>query len=174
MSRRIKFVFFLLILLLSNDCTRKKEPIELKQAAHAIYWMMAPLQRSRSAFSAAFQNPKPSQFVSYLFSDMGAAEWPPSEDYPDIIELEELKRARLPVIPAGVSYSPLKPDVNKGKQIVVKYNDDKNIIIVEGYIDPQQQPVLLRTWDFLPASVTTQAKFIFDSNRAMGLSYQSF
>src|SRR5262245_51585341 len=54
-------------------------PPDLRQAAGVVAYTLRATNLSRSMFSAAHPNGKPSEWVSYWFSDMGVAEWPDSE-----------------------------------------------------------------------------------------------
>jgi hypothetical protein len=96
--------------------------------------MTAPKNLSRSGFSAQ-PNKSPSNFVSYMFSDLGAAEWPYTEEMaqenPSIGE--EAKAIGMPLIPKGVALVPRQPDRAQKKQLVIKADDARNMIIVEGY-----------------------------------------
>jgi len=43
---------------------------------------------------------------------------------------------------------PDKPDMDKGQQVVVRGDDERQMMIVEGYLDPQDAPVLVKEWRF--------------------------
>ncbi len=169
---RLKFISLFLSLLIIIACSGKSEPPELKKAAHIIKYMMASKNLSRSAFSVAFDNPTPSQFVSYIFSVMGSAEWPPS-----VMEMspDEAKMSGIPLMPEGIAYVSREKDMEKGKQIVVNYDDGRGVVIVKGFTDPKEEAVLLREWS-LPKKIKPApgAKDMYDSNLQMGMSIQSF
>lgn len=146
----------------------KRIPVEMTRAANVIYTMMNPNQLSRSAFSVAFEDGKPSQFVSYIFSDMGRAEWPDITDSPDYMVDQKYKPA------LDVSIVPLSVDLNKGKQIVVTYNDLKNVVIVLGFMDPYQKPVLKKEWKLPKVIPVPGVEEMYRANLEMGLSVQAF
>jgi len=125
-----------------------EEPIELKRAAAVVKYMMAPNQLKRSSFLAVFPEGKPSEFVTWMFSTFGFAEWPPYEDG-DPMEIEQAKSIRMPVIPKDVYLNPRLLDPAKGKQIVIKSDDQRGLIIIEGYLNPHVPPVLRREWKLI-------------------------
>lgn len=124
-----------------------EEPVELKRAV-VVKYMMAPNQLKRSSFLAVFPEGKPSDFVIWMFSTFGTAEWPPYEDG-DPMELEQAKSIRMPVIPKDVTLVPREPDPEKGKQIVIKSDDQRGLFIIEGYLNPHVPPVLRREWKLI-------------------------
>ncbi len=53
----------------------------------------------------------------------------------------------MPILPKDVRiYSRLKKDGSK--QVVVKADDGRGLILIEGYLAPDQPPVLSRQWSF--------------------------
>ena len=85
-----------------------------------------------------------------MFSTFGMAEWPPAEGS---LEMEDsdwedaMRATRTPILPRDVSLVPLQPNPDLKKQIVVKSDDVRKKILVEGYLDPKTAPVLVREWD---------------------------
>lgn len=140
----------LLIGLTIASCDEKEpeEPIELRRAAAVVKYIMEPNHLGRSSFLAVFPEGKPSDFVVWMFSTFGTAEWPPREDG-DPMELEQAKSIRMPVIPKDVTLTPREPDPEKGKQIVIKSDDPRGLIIVEGYLNPHEPPSLRREWKLI-------------------------
>jgi hypothetical protein len=151
-------------------------PKDLEQGADVVGSMLKPNHLSKSMFSAAFPKGKPSQFVSYFFSDMGAAEWPPREDSGEFHqdEIQAMKQAGEIMMPARVAFIPLKPSPGKGKQIVIKYDDGKGVVITEGYIDPSQKPVLVKEWVLPKVAALPGVEEIYQSNAQLGMSDQTF
>ena len=149
-------------------------PPDLAQAAGAIAHMLKPSQLSRSAFTAGFPEGKPSEYVSYLFSDMGAAEWPASEEWADELEREQMKAIRAPLLPAGVAIVPRERDAAKGRQLVVGFDDERGVVIFEGFAAGEETPVLHRE---VPLPSVAPAPGVVDmylSATEMGMSSQSF
>jgi len=143
---------------------------ELKQAAKAFRHMAKPSELSRSMFSAAYPNGKPSQYVSFLFSGPGTAEWPiPLDEY----EEDAMRSARIPVIPQGLPIVKNKPDEDRGMQLVIRYDDGRNVVIAEGYEDPKKPAVLRREWELPKVKPAPGVAILYQSNRGAGASFQS-
>jgi hypothetical protein len=105
--------------------------------------MISPGMLERSSFYAIFPNGSPRQFVSFLFSDIGAAEMPPVEGSGEMSPEEE-SMSFMPIWPAGVKMTYLEPKEALGYQIVWKWNDTERLIILEGYSDAKQPPIVIR------------------------------
>jgi hypothetical protein len=133
-----------LALLLTLAACGPGEPPELRQAADAIAYMAAPANRSRSAFAAVYPEGKPSDYLSYLFSTLGTAEWPPSEDWADEYEIEAARSIRMPLLPAQVKILPRQWKSGGGAQLVVRADDSRGMLILEGYGITDTEPVLRR------------------------------
>jgi len=149
-------------------------PAELREAAEVVHHLMKPDNLARSAFSAAFPDPRPSQFVSFIFSDMGVAEWPGAGGLDTDEDRERLRAVGVPVPPADVAFLPLVPDPTAGKQLVVGFDDQRDVVVVEGYLDPDLEPVLRREWKLprvLPAPGVVE---VYRSALEMGFSSQAF
>lgn len=163
----------LAFLVLTLTACGVSEP-DLAQAADVIHYMMKPLHLSRSVFYVAFPDGRPSQFVSFIFSDMGAAEWPLSEAWADEMEREQMKAIGAPLVPEGVAFVPLSPDPDAGRQLVVKFDDSRGMVIVEGYVDPTQDPVLTREWKLSKVEPEPFMEAIYQSSVDLGMSDQAF
>lgn len=138
--------------------------------------MSAPANLARSQFCVAYPECKASEFVNYLFSPMGASEWPygESEASRDPMIREEADAVGMPLVPAGVSFVPRTPDIAKGKQLVITFDDERNIIIVMGFLDPAQEPDLVREFPIEKVAPAPGVREIFEANSEMGISYRSF
>ncbi|MFC1538032.1 hypothetical protein ACFL6H_01285 [Candidatus Latescibacterota bacterium] len=151
----------------------KPEATTLERAANAVHWMISPVNLSRSQFTVAFPNGKPSDYVNYMFSDMGVSEWPAYEDSGEF-RLDELKAMRIPFFPAGVHVSQLEPDPEFGAQIVIKDDDSRDVVIVEGYSDPSQPPVMTRERELPNVKPGPGVIQIYEMNYDNGMSDRSF
>ena len=147
-ARRAAWVFAALLTgLLHAGCgSSSPPPPELEKGVAVIQYFSSPRYLNQSMFAATSATWKPSELVSYIFSDMGAAEWPPGENA-SAMEKEQARAARTPLIPADVRLVPLRPDARYQKQVVVKADDARGKVMVEGYVDPAKKPVLTREWD---------------------------
>ena len=145
----------ILILVLSGilGCEAPPEYPELEKAIRVVRYLSAPNQLHRSSFLVMFPDGQPSDFVTWMFSTFGTAEWPPSEGS---LELEDsdwedaMRTTGTPIRPREVSLVPLKPDPDLKKQVVVRWDNVRRKILVEGYLESGAAPVLVREWDWLP------------------------
>jgi hypothetical protein len=141
---------------------------DLEQAVRAVRHMTAPNQLSRSAFSAAYENGTPSQYVSFLFSDLGAAEWPVATSAD---EAEAMRAARIPVFPdtvlltRDISASQAKP------QLVIRGDDRTGMVVVEGYERSGNGPVLREEWALPKVSPAVGVREIFEDQGRLGARY---
>ncbi len=121
-------------------------PPELDRAAHVVRYLSAKKQLQRSSFWVLYPDGRPSEFVNWMFSAFGTAEWPPSENTADPYELEQARSIRAPIIPKNVALVPRQSNPDLKKQLVVQSDDAKGIIVVKAYLDPAKPPVLTREW----------------------------
>jgi hypothetical protein len=59
-----------------------------------------------------------------------------------------IQKTGIPYLPSGVSLVSNKPDMDRGQQVVVRGDDERQMMVVEGYLDPQETPVLAQEWRF--------------------------
>jgi hypothetical protein len=161
-------------------CLGDPAPEDLRQGASVIGSMAAPRHLRQSMFLGLFPSGKPSQFVSFLFSTLGTAEWPESERSAarDPILGEEAAAIGIPLLPDGVAFTDRSPKSELGRQIVVRFDDPRNLLIIEGYVDPTQPPVLTVEREFrvptLRPHETLLLRRIAESNLELGASAQAF
>lgn len=146
--------FLIVLPLLFIDWNKKSEYPQLERGVQVVRYLSAPRQLGRSSFPAAYPRGRPSDFVKWMFSTMGTAEWPPAEDGVDQATLEAAKSLRFPVIPAGLRIVPEKPEpTDKRRQLVVKGDDARGMLVVDAYTHPAGPPVFTREWPLkLPRS----------------------
>ncbi len=135
----------LLALLLAAACTRSSEPPkDIAQAVAVVGYLASEKFVNRSAYSATGEDASPSEFVSYLFSDLGAAELPePARPG----EPAGAGRGGPPSWPEGVALRPMRPDRHAGRQVVVIPDDSRNVVIAEGYLSAMTPPVMRREFE---------------------------
>ena len=122
-------------------CGGKAEvPPEFERGVSLVRYFASPRYLGNSMYSATVEQHKPSELISYLFSTMGAAEWPPSEDSLELTK-EQARTTRTPLVPSNIRLRPLAPDNQPGLQLVLKPDDARKMIIVEGYVLPNQTPI---------------------------------
>jgi len=59
-----------------------------------------------------------------------------------------IRKTGIPFLPSNVSLVFDEPDENRGQQLVVRGDDERKLLVVEGYLDPQDSPVLVKEWRF--------------------------
>ena len=113
---------------------------ELSQAIASVRYMTGPRWLSRSSFQVTYPDGKPSDYVNYIFSDFGIAEWPLALDE---FEEEQMRSANIPPLPRNVALVPNNPDpsLELKLQVVLRAADAEGVVIVEAYKDPQAAPV---------------------------------
>ncbi len=124
-------------------------PQNLTDGARVIREMIRSRNLEAAGFFESYPNPKPSDFVSYINSELGVVLWPPREDSPfagDDIELEQFRSIGEGVIPKGIAYRRNRPDPDGGLQVVYRADDETGEVIVEAYTDPTSEPVFIRRW----------------------------
>lgn len=147
-----KPIMLLLSLLISSSglggCTPAEEikDPELKQTLAYVRYLTSHRFRRQSAFSYSYPDQRPSEFVRYLFSTIGSAEWVVTGD-PD--EAEQLKSIRVPVPASNVAITnQWLPEAER--QLVLKGNDQNNEIIVEAYMKDRKIPIFTEEISFQP------------------------
>ncbi|GEM_PF-1577222 len=158
-------------------CSEDPLPPQLDRAMQTAEQMTSEGWLERSTFFVVFPEGTPKQYVSFLFSDLGAAERPPAEGSGELASDEEhsMRQAFMPVWPAGVGMTHSKPDPNLTFQVVWKWDSDRRMIILEAYADPQSPLLEVRETPF-PTFVhpSDLARIAGESNLETGARAQSF
>jgi hypothetical protein len=104
---------------------------------------------------------------------MGTAEWPRALD---ASEAQAMRSAGIPVIPENVSIVALEPDreAENKSQLVVRFNDARGVIIVDGYTNPTQKPLFTQEWPLPKVTPAPGVQELFESQVETGASYQAF
>ena len=125
-------------------------PEDLDNGARVIREMMSPRKLEAAGFYGAHHEAKPSDFVGFISSDIGAVLWPSREGalFADELDPEQSRAIGETVIPKGVAFKRNRPDPNGGRQIVYRADDEAGEVVVEGYVDPSSDPVFVRRWEF--------------------------
>lgn len=142
--------FLLVTPFLFWDSGTPKYP-ELRQAVDVVRHITSPRELGKSSFRFSTGEKFPSDFVKWMFSAMGTAEWyivdqPGVEFSAD--ELKAMKKGGIPLLPQDVRVVRDKPDPQYEKQIVVKPDDARRMIIVDIYLNPNGAPLRTREWAF--------------------------
>jgi len=129
-----------MLLLVTYSCNRQRLEPDLQQAVDAVYFMTSERFLSRSGFRYLFPEAKPSQYVSYIFSDLGVAEWPIALDE---MEEQQLRSAGIPTLPSDVVLVAQRPDPGHKQQVVLRADDSAGLVIIEAYPSPTTAPQLI-------------------------------
>jgi hypothetical protein len=172
----IRFSFFAATSIVLFSCESNKIPEPLERALQTAEQMTSKGMLEQSAFYAIFPEGTPRQFVSFLFSDIGAAERPPVEGSGEINpeDQETLLRGKMPVWPANVGMTYSNPDTALGMQVVWKWDDAQRMIILEGYLDPAQPPVAIRKTSLPIVQPSGVSRLAGKSQQEMGGRSQAF
>lgn len=159
------------LLLLSCSSPESTVPPDLEQAATIIERFASPLRLQNSMFAAAYPECKATEYVRYLFSDLGAAELPRGESMGDEMDRAQAEAGRMPLWPDSVAMIADKPDGDAGRQIVLTGDDTKNTVTIALYTDPLGAPVATREFTVPKVIPSAMAQAFFRSNVEMGARY---
>ena len=168
------YAFLMILAGIALSCSGSSAEPELERAAVLVEHFTTPSVLSNSTFPVVLPDGTPRQFVSWLFSGLGKAEWPLTREE-SLRDFGEAELPGMPSLPDSVAFLHSRPDTSEGKQIVVTWDDAKGIVIVEGYLDPKLEPVFRKEY-VLPKvqSTNEMARMTARSNIEMGASFQAF
>ena len=146
MLKQLTTILIASTILLMGCATEPAKDTELKQTVAFVKYLTSKRYLSKSSFSVVYPNKQPSEFVDYMFSVMGTAEWVVTNDP---MELEALKSIGIPIPPDSVQINYSHAE-NAEKQVVVSANDITSTIIVDAYIKDHDEPELTTNIPFKP------------------------
>ena len=124
-------------------------PTDLDRAAKVVKYMSRKDVLAHTSFTKKYPHGKPTDFVRWFLSKEGRAQWPASLDNSD--SNPEIRRKAYekgaPIVPLRMSFLSNNPDPEKGRQLVITADDNRRLIIVEGYADSSSPPALVREWE---------------------------
>ncbi len=129
-----------MLLAMLTGCSSSNVDPRLEQGVASMKYMTSKKFLSRSAFSSLYPEQNPSDFVQYIFSTMGSAEWPVAFDEG---EKEQLRSIGVPIMPNNLAIVPNEPDPKNQLQVVVKADDGAGLVIIEAYEQSLDKPVLV-------------------------------
>lgn len=147
MTPGYKRALMLLVLLLLTACAPpagSNEDPALAQV-EVVARHLTSARHLRNSTWTAVQESKPSALVSFLFSDLGVAEWP-SADMDDAMAAEQMRATRTPMFPRDAALVHLQPQAGIGKQLVLSGDDTTGEIVAAAYLDAAQPPVWTHRW----------------------------
>ena len=94
----------------------------------------------------------------------------------DANEAQAMRSAGIPMIPENVLLAPLKPDreAKHKSQLVVRFDNERGVIIVDGYTNPTQKPLFTQEWPLPKVTPAPGVQELFESQVERGASYQAF
>tara|TARA_B100000686_G_scaffold299929_1_gene334082 strand:+ start:507 stop:1013 length:507 start_codon:yes stop_codon:yes gene_type:complete len=123
-------------------------PTDLDRAAKVVRYMSRKDVMQTTTFFRKHPNGKPSDFVEWFLSEEGRSQWPASlsnaDSNPEV--RKEAYERNAPIVPRNMIFLAHNRDRKQGRQLVVRAEDSRNLIIVEGYGDPNTLPDLHREW----------------------------
>jgi hypothetical protein len=143
--------FIVMLPLFYMDYGSKEYP-ELNRGINIVRHISSDRQLKRSAFPHIYPEGGPEKFVEWIFSPMGSSIWPATEGGVEFSLEEEkmMRKAGIPFLPSGISLVANNPDEDKERQVVISGDNELQMLIVEAYLDPKDDPVLVKEWRFLP------------------------
>lgn len=170
-----KLMMVLMVGLLSmwTGCTQV--PDDIDQTMRAFTAMTSPMGMQKSMFYVAYPNGTAKDYANYLFSGMGTSEWPPVEGSLELEPemAESVKMAGMVVLPAGVAVVPQQPDLARGKQVVISYDEKENALVLSGYVNPAENPVEVRKTKIPKVQPSPEARLFYEARVEMGDSPES-
>lgn len=168
-----------------TGCDVQSTDPELSKAARAMHHMTTRPFLSRSCFYVAYPNGSPTDYVDYIFSPLGAVEWPPGDGSTpageDVspeqammqetmaFEAEQARAAGLPVLPGSVRISRLQRSNSRAKELVLSPADEEDKVMAKGYLPGETEPVLQTEWTVAKASPGQAVRQMCESNIEMGV-----
>jgi hypothetical protein len=142
---------------------------DLYQTYQAMRSMCSEANLVDSAFPYVYPDCRASEWVSYLFSTLGTAEWPPRAGL-EFTE-QEARIARIAVLPEDVAVVPLRPRRSFGKQLVIGLDDTEGLVTADAYAAWNEAPVFQREWAVPQVVASEFAAQTAESNLQMGASF---
>lgn len=174
----------IVVLTLLSGCSAESTDPELRQAARAMHQMTTRSSLNRSCFYVAYPNGSSADFVDYLFSSLGTAEWPPGDGKTPpgeelsadeammqeamAFEAEQAKAAGRAVLPGTVTISRLERRDSGAKELVLSPGDAKGVVLARGYMPDETEPAFESEWTLAKASPGPSVEQLCHSNIQMG------
>ena len=158
------------------SCGGPSIPKNLERAMGYIEYSLQPSNLARTSFPVVLPDGTPKQYVSWMFSAMGKADWPPTDESA-VMEFgsADMVPSGIPLLPDDVAFVHSRPDTSAKNQVVVKWDDARGVVIAEAYLDPNGQPVEVREFPLPHVTSTNEAaRLAAQDNLGLGMSYQAF
>ena len=163
---KLSYFFFGIIFVLATSCQSGVDE-DLKQANDSLAKMTTKRNLAKSCFSVVYPQGDVANFVNYLFSDLGAAEWPIAFDEMEAEQIESIGQTPLP---RNVVVSPLKRNQLNSKEIVLAPDLENQVVVVKGYLPGSQEVVWENQWSLGTAQASEDTQQLCQSNLETGIS----
>jgi hypothetical protein len=125
-------------------------PPDLAKAINAVGAMVSRHGLERSAFYAVYPDGTPSDFVAFLFSPLGKAEWVPDDaatpERTGLVSAEDVLAVGGELRPGAVGLVSEAPEPRIHRQVVLRADDERGVVIAAAYEQPGQAPVVVHEW----------------------------
>ncbi len=165
LQRWVAQIGFIGLLSLGGWGCQAEVDAELQQANAALRGMAAPLSLSKSCFGVVYPNGQASDYLNFLLSDLGAAEWPVALDEQ---ERQQLKAIGQVPMPTTVSVSLHQRRYRDRKELVLQADDATRSVLVNGYLPYSNQVQLAARWDVGTAVPDAGVAALCQSSLEMG------
>lgn len=147
MGKHFHVVVALLALVLGG-CGKPaaNEDADLKKAERVARYLTSNRFLKQTAYRDLTEKGTPSELVSFVFSDLAVAAWPPGEDA-DPREQEQARAIGVPMFPKGAAVVHGRADPRLHKQLVLSGDDGAGQIVAEFYLEPGQAAVGSSRWE---------------------------
>lgn len=122
------------------QCFWETQDTKLQRGHNAFAEMTQETKLEDAGFYDAYPEGTPSEFVEFVDTIDARG--------PDATGAEQWQIAFDALSPEDLVYSPRKPDPDQSRQLVYIPDDDSHRMILEGYLDPDDEPLHEWTVDF--------------------------
>ena len=147
-------------------CGKSLDP-DLEQTSDAFRKMLSSSVLTKSCFYFVFPDGNPTDYINYIFSPLGSAEWPVAMDN---FEKEQMQSVGQVTIPRNVIVSPLARTNTLAKEVVLTPNDEENLVILKAYRDSEVRTHFEEEIPLASAIVSPDLRTLCESNIDMGIS----
>jgi hypothetical protein len=148
MTNRLQVLVLGLVALFVGACGKPAatSDADLGKAERVARYLTSTRFLKQTAWRDVKEKGSPSELVSFVFSDLAVAAWPPGEDS-DPREQEEARAIGVPMFPKNAALVHARVDPRLHKQLVLSGDDAKGQIVAEFYLEPGQGSVGTARWE---------------------------